>query len=154
MARITTRRFKTVSRSARGFTLIEVLIVAAIVAILSTIAYSSYQDSIVRTRRSAAQGCLLENAQFMERFYNTNLRYDQTVPGGAAPPAPVCSSGRDVTDSYTVSFLAGTPTATTYTLRAVPKAGQAARDTRCATLGVDQAGNKTKSGTGTLDECW
>jgi type IV pilus assembly protein PilE len=153
MTRITTRRFKT-SRSVRGFTLIEVLIVAVIVAILSAYAYSSYQDSIVRTRRSAAQACLLENAQFMERFYNTNLRYDQTVPGGAAPPAPTCSSGRDVTDFYAISFAAGTPTATTYTLQAVPQGGQATNDAKCATLGINQAGNKTKSGTGTIDECW
>ncbi len=146
--------YKTATRSTGGFTLVEVLIVVFIVSVLSAIAYSSYQDSIVRTRRSAAQGCLLENAQFMERFYTTNLRYDQTVPGGAAPPAPACAAGRDVTDSYTISFVGGAPAQTTYTLQAVPIGGQAARDTRCATLAINQAGAKTKSGSGTLDECW
>jgi type IV pilus assembly protein PilE len=132
--------------SQRGFTLVELLVVVFIISVLSVIAYSSYQDSLVRTRRSAALTCLLENSQFMERYYTTNLTY-------VGAPAPTCTSGRDVTDFYTVSFSA-TPTATAYTLQAVPTARQATRDARCGTLGIDQVGTKSKSGTGTLDECW
>jgi type IV pilus assembly protein PilE len=140
------------ARSQRGFTLVELLVVVFIISILSVIAYSSYQDSLVRARRNAALGCLLENSQFMERFYTTNLRYDVSLAGVAAP-APICTSGRDVTDFYTISF-AGAPTQSTFSLQAVPGAVQASKDTKCSTLGINQTGTKTKSGTGTLDECW
>ncbi len=140
-------------RSQGGFTLIELLVVVFIISVLSAIAYSSYQDSVVRTRRNAALGCLLENAQFMERFYTTNLRYDRDLAGNAAP-APACASGADVTNFYAISYVGGAPGQTTYTLQAVPGPVQAAKDTRCATLGINQTGTKTKSGTGTLDECW
>jgi type IV pilus assembly protein PilE len=148
----TTSHHRRVLNRQGGFTLVELLIVVFIISVLSMIAYSSYQDSLVRTRRNAALGCLLENSQFMERFYTTNLRYDQTL-AGAAVPAPTCASGRDVTDFYTVSFV-GVPTQTTFALQAVPTAVQADKDTKCATLGINQTGTKTKSGTGTLDECW
>jgi type IV pilus assembly protein PilE len=130
----------------RGFTLVEVLVVVFIIAVLTTIAYSSYQDSLVRTRRNAALGCLLENSQFMERYYTTNLTYVNA-------PDPTCSAGRDVTDFYTVSFD-GTPTASAYSLRAVPTTRQSTRDAKCGTLGINQTGTKTKTGTGSLDDCW
>ncbi|MCC7248756.1 MAG: type IV pilin protein [Lysobacter sp.] len=135
-----------------GFTLVEVLIVSVIIAILTMIAYSSYQDSLVRTRRSAAQGCLLENSQFMERFYTTNLRYDQDR-NGVAVPAPTCTAGNDVNNFYAVTFAAA-PTATTFSLRAVPAPAQAARDTKCMTMTINQTGTKTESGTGSVDDCW
>jgi type IV pilus assembly protein PilE len=133
-------------RGQRGFTLVELMVVVFIISILSVIAYSSYQDSLVRTRRNAALGCLVESSQFMERYYTTNLTYVNA-------PAPTCSSGRDVTDFYTVSFSAA-PSATAYAVQAVPTARQASRDTKCGTLGINQTGTKTKTGTGTLDECW
>ena len=77
--------------SIQGFTLIEVMIVVAVIGILAAIAYPSYQESVTKTRRSAAQGCLVEMAQFMERFYTTNMRYDQTAAGVAVALAnPTC----------------------------------------------------------------
>lgn len=151
---MTTQKRPQFAPSARqtGFTLVELLIVVFIISVLTMIAYSTYQDSLVRTRRSAAQGCLLEYSQFMERFYTTNLRYDQDR-NGAAVPAPTCTAGPDVNNFYTVSFAAA-PTATAFTLQAVPTAVQASRDTRCMTMTINQIGAKTESGSGSVDDCW
>ena len=53
----------------QGITLIELLIVVAIVGILSAIAYPAYQGYVENSRRTVAQGELLELAQWMERQY-------------------------------------------------------------------------------------
>lgn len=136
----------------KGFTLIELMITVAIVAILAAIAYPLYQNQVMETRRSIAAVCLTEVSQFMERFYTTNLRYDRTT-GGVAVAIPALQCRTDIAAHYTISF-SGNPTATAYTVQAVPQGAQAARDTRCGTLTLNQAGARTESGTGTVTECW
>ena len=64
-------------RRLGGFTLIEVMIVVAIVAILSAIAFPSYQESVRKSKRADARTQLLEASQHMQRFYSQNDRYDQ-----------------------------------------------------------------------------
>lgn len=127
-------------RAGQGFTLIELLIVVAIVAILTVIAMASYEFAMVRARTSAAQGCLTERAQYMERFYTSAMTYE-----GAA--APACSD--DVSPHYTIGYTED-PTASTYTLQIVPKGRQAEADTKCGTMTIDQTGKKT----GATDTCW
>ena len=129
---------------AQGFTLLELMIVVAILAILSTIAFASYQNQVIKSRRSAATTCLQERAQFMERYYTTNLTY-------AAAPAPA-QCGADLNPFYAIAFT-GTPGAKTYVITATPQAGQMA-DTRCGNLSINAQGVRTESGTGTVDECW
>jgi type IV pilus assembly protein PilE len=109
---------------ARGFSLIELMIVVVIVAILGSIAYPSYLNQVTQFRRADAQAVLMEAAQFMERFYTENNRYDQDSGGTAvALPAPLRESPRDSgTKSYDISVQAST--ASTYTLRATPKNAQ------------------------------
>lgn len=126
----------------QGFTLIELMVVVAIIAILASIAYPSYIDYVVKTRRSAGSACLLEQAQFMERYYSTNMGYS-----GAALPTTACTS--DLSQHYAFAFSVG-PTATAFTLTATPKGAQAAKDTLCGTLSIDQKGTKTPTTTG----CW
>ena len=140
------------ARGARGFSLVELMIAVFIIGVLTAVAYNAYQDSVVRSRRAAASACLVEVQQFMERFRTTNLRYD-VARNGTAVPAPACGAGADVTNFYVIDFSVA-PTATAYTVRATPTGGQLAQDTRCGTLTLNQAAVRTRSGTGTLDDCW
>jgi type IV pilus assembly protein PilE len=142
---------------ARGFTLIEVMITVAIVAILAAVAFPSYQTYVQKTRRATAAGCMMELAQWMERNYTTCLRYDLTGAGcGTAlttAQLPNLSCRADLGNTYTLGFAVGFPTATAYTLQAVPGAAQAG-DVRCGTLQLTQQGEKRASGAGGRAGCW
>jgi type IV pilus assembly protein PilE len=124
----------------RGFTLVELMIVVAVVAILAAIAVPSYEYAMIKARRSAAQGCLTEEAQRMERFYTVNMSY-------ASAPGPTC--GNDITPHYTISFV-GTPDASGYVLQIEPLGRQATAETMCGTMTMDQTGKKT----GATSDCW
>ncbi|WP_045770019.1 type IV pilin protein [Xanthomonas albilineans] len=127
-------------RRQSGFTLIELMIVVAIVGILAGIAFASYKWSIVKSRRSAAEVCLQQTAQLMERYYTTHMTY-----AGAPAPATVCP---ELAQFYTINYPGGQPTATTFILNAVPTALQS--DATCGTLGLDQAGTRTAAAA----NCW
>jgi type IV pilus assembly protein PilE len=126
-------------RTHRGFTLIELLIVVAIIGILAAIAYPSYRDQIVKSRRADAKAVLMEAAQFMERFYTENGRYDQTT-GGEDVALPYDKSPVDGDDTFYDIAFNGDPTADTYTLQATPAAGTT--QTGDGVLQINQAGER------------
>lgn len=143
-----------------GFTLIELLVVVAIIAILAAIAVPSYSTYVAKTNRSAAEGCLSQYANYMERYYTTNLRYDQdtqstpvanTAVGSPSPLVLDCAASSQTGNNYQYGVSA---TATTYKLTATPINAQLARDKQCSTLTLNQIGTRTSSGTGTLAQCW
>ncbi len=134
--------YKSPARSAGGFTLIELMIVVAVIAILAAIAYPSYLEYLIKSRRTAAASCLQQHAQVMERFFTTNLTYENA-------PGPTCDPA--VAAFYNVGF-SGTPAARTFVVQAVPTARQS--DSRCGTLTINAQGVRTKSGTGTVAACW
>jgi type IV pilus assembly protein PilE len=136
------------SRRSAGFTLIELMIVVLIVGILAGIATPAYLAYVVRTNRAAAKACMSEYAQFMERYYTTNLKYLD------AAPALGCMNEGNLNTNYTIDVTTTAATQRTYTVTATPIGTQLARDTKCGTLTVSESGTRTKSGTETLDYCW
>jgi len=98
-----------------GFTLIELMIVVGIIAILSTIAFGSYQDSVRKSKRAEAKTTLMDVAQRLERCYTANGNYDTacSVHDGTDLVPPF------TTTEHTYYNLAiPTLTATTFTLTA------------------------------------
>jgi type IV pilus assembly protein PilE len=148
---------------SRGFTLIELMIVVAIVAILSSVAYPSYRDSIDKSRRAETRAQLMDAVQFMQRFYSQNDRYDVTnaVPAvAAALPAALQVSPRGAaagTQIYDIGFATGSPTQTGFMLQAVPRTGGVMANDKCGTLQINQVGRRTvtgNSGGATAETCW
>jgi type IV pilus assembly protein PilE len=141
------------ARPHSGFTLVELMIVVAIVGILAAMAYPSYQDSVRKSRRADARAALVELAQFMERNYTDAHRYDLDRAGAAINTAALPFQESPIEGGTKFYDLALVAAQNTFTLSAAPKNGQATDP--CGTLSLDQAGVKDVAG-GTLPkaDCW
>ena len=117
------RELVMVRRGSRGFTLLELVIALAIVAILIRIAFPSYQAYIVRGSRQTAQSELVTLANAQERIFLNSSAYATNVTAaytGQASGGLGVTSGKSKDNRYTYSVAA---TATTFTLTATPVAG-------------------------------
>lgn len=135
-------------RRQSGFTLIELMVVVLVLGVLAGLAYASYENATIASRRKAAAACLLEGSQFMERYYTTELSYKDAV-------LPALSCQTDLAGQYTIALAASN--ATTYSMTATPVSGsrQATKDgAKCGTLGLNQSGTKTRTGSAVISECW
>lgn len=144
------------SRSARGFTLIELIVAVAIVAILMAIAIPSYAALIGRAARSEAMTAMTRVAAAQERFFFTYGRYASslTAPKGSDPASagldfPSDTTAEDDSDErfYTLT-LELFDDGLRYELSAEP-AGVQAQDS-CGTLTLDSAGSRGANS----PDCW
>ena len=136
--------------SARGMTLIELIIVVAIVGIIAAIGYPSYQDHVKKTRRAEGMGELLELADRMERHYSDTGTYDQT--NGSDMTATVIMGGTTTENGYyTLSIAAGTDNVEFSASAAPTSKGQQNTD-KCGTFTINSLGTKSVSAS-TTDDC-
>ncbi|MBS0289907.1 MAG: type IV pilin protein [Proteobacteria bacterium] len=111
----------------QGFTLIELMIVLAVIGILTAIAYPTYQNHMIDSRRSDGQAALLNMSSLMESYFTENNTYV------GANPTTLGITNASQQGYYTLSVT--TATATAFTLSAAP-AGVQTADTTCGTLTI------------------
>lgn len=152
-------------RRSRGFTLVEALVVTAILGIVAAIAVPNYRDQVARSRRAEAKAALQMAALWMERNQAATFRYDADPSGATVNDALIAKLGWGKTPAtgtarYTIAFGAG-PAAGSYVLAATPQGSQADADAGCGgPLAIDHIGQRgvLKSGAVTVDAdseaCW
>lgn len=143
-------------QSDRGFTLIELMIAVAVVAILAAVAFPSYQDSVRKTRRADGKAALERVAALQERWFTENNTYTNSVNNLGGSGGVLNST--EGFYSITVATAGCTPVApSTYigcfqlTATAI---GAQASDAKCATFTLDETGDRNFTGTGTATDCW
>ena len=130
-----------------GFTLIEVMIVVAIIGILSSIAYPSYTEYVRRGHRADARAGLMQAAQWLERAATATGTYPTTLP------ATLTWSG-DASKRYDIAFASGNSGAA-FTLTATPKGAQSGD--KCGTYTLSNTGLRGANGQTSgaiVSDCW
>ncbi len=148
-----------------GFTLIELMIVVAILGIVSAIAFPSYMDYVKKGKRTDAKVELLRLAQVQESYFTQNLSYASTLAGDLGLTEPVMSEQ----DNYAITMTplpagcGGTSVSpcTSYTLTATAQAKQ--NDGHCGNFTISNTGLKrvtaggaagSTANTDRSKECW
>lgn len=125
-----------------GFSLIELMITIAIIAIIVTIAFPSYNRYVIQTNRAEGKAITMQVAQTLERCFTRYASYvDEDCP---------VQNGNTVTSENDKFDVTVASTATTFTLTATPDRS----DPECATLTLNHRGQRGSTGTGTVDDCW
>ena len=140
------------NKSARGVTLIELMVVIAVLAVIASIAVPSYRSYMLRAQRAEATATLLAFRSAQEKFFLQNSRYVTTdADMTAAKPAGL---GFATTTEHGYYGLKVAPGAlpNTYVVTATA-AGTQTKDAPCQTYTITEAGVRG-SGPGAITTCW
>ncbi len=129
-----------------GFSLLELLIVMALVAILGVISYPLYTSHLVKARRSQAEVALMYLASQLETFFSLQSTYQ----GASVQSLEV----NPYTDGHFYQLSIQSATESGYVIAATPLNSQAKEDPACGGLFLNELGEKTVSGTKNPDLCW
>lgn len=130
----------TPKRRTLGFTLIELMIVVAIIALLAGIAYPSYRNHILKGNRASAQAFLMDAAQRQAQYFLDNRTYapDVATLFGSATPIPA-----DVSKNYQITIATAGGPPPTFSMVAAPQGSQATNNEQ--EMSITQSGAKTPS---------
>lgn len=157
---------RSMLRTQRGFTLMELIVAVAIIGILAAIAVPNYTAYIDRGKRAAAKTVLLDAANQLERNYTTNGCYNFTTVAecrAQAGNAPVLPTGAPQEGRAAYGIAVNYPTGQQFTLSAVPcgasgancaAGSEAFTDADCGSLTLTHTGARGITGTGTVANCW
>lgn len=129
----------------KGFTLIELMVVVAVLGILAAVAFPSYQQYVLRSNRAEGQALLSNVAARQERYFSQNNTY-------ATTPAQLNLASAN-SDNNVYQLGINRTSATEYILTAQPINAQT-KDTGCGNLTLNQAGARGVSGSKAVNECW
>lgn len=131
---------------SKAFSLIELMIVVAIIGIITAIAYPSYTKYIMKSRRTEALTTLINTQNKLELYYSQNNAYPITLAALQAPPPMTQGAALGLGLNY--SYVYSRPTTTSYTLVANPASPSQLVDSECPSFKIDNLGNKTPTA------CW
>lgn len=137
-------------RAFGGFTLVELMIVVAIIGILAAVALPAYQQSVRSSGRAEAQSLLLRIAANQERFYSDNNSYSTNADPLSSPVVATLTSESGLYE-VAVAACAAATISTCFVATATPQGDQAADS--CTTLTITNTGLKASTGD-TVDNCW
>jgi type IV pilus assembly protein PilE len=133
-----------------GITLIELMVVIAILAIVGTIAVNSYRGYMLRSNRTEAKTALLRVQTAQEKFFLQNNRYADEDEIAVAPPNGLGIATTTPSGMYRISLSADSG-ATQYTAIATAQNGQLKDNPACQTLTIDHMGRRTPD---EASGCW
>lgn len=142
----------------KGFTLIEAMIVVAILAVVAAVAIPSYQQYIKKGRRADAKAALLDAANRQEQFILNRATYTANMASGglgySSDPAPSPDGYYSFDATLSLCGASNALPCRGYTLTATPIVGKGQdKDTACTVFSLSSTGAKTASGT-LGNECW
>lgn len=137
-----------------GFSMIELMVVVAIIGILLSVALPSYSSYVARGRRADARSQLMLAAQFMQRFYSANDRYDVNRNGDSVSSQMASSVQRAPAEGDQLYALTVAASTGNFTLTMAPVSGAAMASDGCGSFTINSTGVKGVTGTLARDTCW
>lgn len=129
-----------------GFTLLELMIVIAIISIVSMLTFPLYSQHLIHAKRLQAEVALIKLSNALEQYFLLHNTYEKAT-------LPLLAISEHTADkSYQLQIISANNQ--DYLLTAIPLSPQAEKDASCAALHLDSNGTKSITGTGDFSQCW